>query len=151
MRFLAEEGNGRSYEALKAGTRLRFSSRRRCWRGEWLVEEPFVPVLLHPDAVALAGDMPGFGGYIASTAKPLAEVLLGTHRDHPLLARWQCGLGRAVAFTSDMYGMWSMDFLAHPGFASLWLDILSWVTPAVPAGTLPWNRACRAPGWRYPP
>lgn len=137
MRFLAEEGNGRSYEALQGRDLPEiFIQETVLAGGEWLVEEPFVPVLLHPDAVALAGDMPGFGGYIASTAKPLAEVLLGTHRDHPLLARWQYGLGRAVAFTSDTYGMWSMDFLAHPGFASLWLDILSWVTPSGSSGDI---------------
>ena len=137
MRFLAEEGNGRSYEALQGRDLPEiFIQETVLAGGEWLVEEPFVPVLLHPDAVALAGDTPGFGGYIASTAKPLAEVLLGTHRDHPLLARWQYGLGRAVAFTSDTYGMWSMDFLAHPGFASLWLDILSWVTPSGSSGDI---------------
>lgn len=137
MQYLANMGNGRYYE-VREGQDLPavFVQETVLAGGDWLVEEPFVPTLLHPAALALAGNTPGFGGYIASTAKPLAEVLLSTHRDHPLLARWQYGLGRAVAFTSDTYGMWSMDFLAHPGFASLWLDILNWAAPSGQGGDI---------------
>lgn len=130
MDYLAQLGNGRSYFVPEGGDLPGvFVQETVLAGGDWLVEEDFVPALLHPD-VRLGANVPGFGGYVASTAKPLAEVLMSTHRDHPLLARWQYGLGRAVAFTSDTYGMWSMDFLAHPGFASLWLDTLNWVAPS---------------------
>lgn len=131
MEYLAQLGNGRSYLVPEGGDLPAvFVQETVLAGGDWLVEEDFIPALLHPAAMPLAGNTPGFGGYIASTAKPLAEVLMSTHRDHPLLARWQYGLGRTVAFTSDTYGMWSMDFLAHPGFASMWLDILNWAAPS---------------------
>lgn len=137
MDRLAQLGNGRSYQVPEGGDLPAvFVQETVLAGGDWLVEEEFVPALLHPDVMPLSGDTPGFGGYIASTAKPLAEVLMLTHREHPLLARWQYGLGRTVAFTSDTYGMWSMDFLAHPGFASLWLDILNWASPAGEAGDI---------------
>ncbi len=137
MQYLAEMGNGRYYE-VREGQDLPqvFLQETVLAGGDWLVEEPFVPTLLHPAALAMAGNTPGFGGYIASTAKPLAEVLMSTHRDHPLMARWQYGLGRAVAFTSDTYGMWSREFLAHPGFASLWLDTLNWAAPSGQGGDI---------------
>ena len=130
MEQIAQAGNGRSYfvrqeKELPAV----FLQETVLAGGEWLVEEDFVPNLLHPDAFALGMPPPGFHGYVASTAKGLAEVLLTTHRDHPLLARWQYGLGRTVAFTSDTFGLWSNEFLAHPGFASFWLDMVNWVAP----------------------
>lgn len=137
MKYLAEKGNGRFYE-VKEGENLPevFLQETVLAGGDWLVEESFVPSLLHPGALALADNTPGFDGYIASTAKPLAEVLMTTHRDHPLLARWQYGLGRTVAFTSDTYGMWSMDFLEHPNFASFWLNTLNWVSPSGQGGDI---------------
>ncbi len=130
MESLAAKGNGRSYFVSK-GQDLPdvFLQETALAGGEWLVEEDFIPSLLHPDALALAGNTPLFHGYVASTAKPLAEVLLSTHRDHPLLSRWQYGLGRTAAFTSDTFGMWSKEFLSHPGFASLWMDIINWTVP----------------------
>lgn len=130
MQTLAAKGNGRSYYA-KHGQDLPavFLQETALAGGDWLVEEDFIPSLLHPDALALAGNTPQFHGYVASTAKPLAEVLMSTHRDHPLLSRWQYGLGRTAAFTSDTFGMWSREFLSHPGFASLWLDIINWTVP----------------------
>lgn len=105
--------------------------------GDYLVEEEFLPTITHGDAARVFGaSPPGFRGYVASTAKPLAEVLMLTHREHPLLARWQYGLGRSVAFTSDSYGLWTREFMNHPGFASFWLDALSWVAPQLGSGGL---------------
>ena len=130
MESLAAKGNGRSYFVTQ-GQELPavFLQETVLAGGEWLVEEDFVPSLLHPDTLSLSRNTPLFHGYVASTAKPVSEVLLATHRDHPLLSRWQYGLGRTVAFTSDTFGMWSKDFIAHPGFASLWLDIINWTVP----------------------
>lgn len=129
MDMLAVKGNGRSYVVPREqDLPAAFMQETVLAGGEWLVEEDFVPSLLHPDVLALA-NAPSFHGYVASTAKPLAQVLLATHRDHPLLARWQYGLGRTVAFTSDTFGMWSGDFIAHPGFASFWADTVNWVLP----------------------
>lgn len=147
MLYLSELGNGRSY-SVSEGEDLPavFVQETVLAGGDWLVEEDFVPALLHPDAMALAGNTPGFGGYIASTPKPLAEVLMSTHRDHPLLARWQYGLGRAAAFTSDTYGLWSMDFLAHPGFSSLWMDILNWTAPTGQASDIALESRLQGPG-----
>lgn len=133
METLAAKGNGRSY-FVNRGSDLPevFLQETILAGGEWLVEEDFLPSILHPDALAIAAGAPIFHGYVAATAKGLAEVLISTHRDHPLLSRWQYGLGRTVAFTSDTFGLWSRDFLAHPGFASLWLDLVNWAVPTGP-------------------
>ncbi len=104
--------------------------------GDYLVEEDFRPVVVDSSFRSFASYKPLFAGYVAATPKPLAEVLLSTHRDHPLLSRWQYGLGRAVAFTSDSFGLWSGDFLQHPDFAGFWEDTLSWAAPQTASGDL---------------
>ncbi len=130
MRYLAGHGDGRFY-AVPESEDLPgvFLQETALAGGDYLVEEEFVPAVVHPDARCLSVATPLFHGYVAATAKPLAEVLLLTHREHPLLARWQYGLGRAAAFTSDTWGMWSEELLHHPGFADLWADLLAWITP----------------------
>jgi Ca-activated chloride channel family protein len=104
--------------------------------GDYLVEEEFRPSVADSAFKLFAAAKPLFSGYVASTPKPLAEVLLATHREHPLLARWQYGLGRAIAFNSDSWGMWSAEFLQHPEFADFWADSLSWVAPQLGSGDL---------------
>ena len=71
------------------------------------------------------------GGYLVTSSKDLAEVLLVSDAADPLLARWQYGLGRAVAWTSDLRGRWSQDWLQWPGTAQLFSSMVSWtIAPA---------------------
>jgi hypothetical protein len=57
--------------------------------------------------------------------------LLVSDAADPLLARWQYGLGRAVAWTSDLRGRWSQEWLQWPGTAQLFSAIVTWtIAPA---------------------
>ena len=48
---------------------------------------------------------------------------------HPLLVAGEFGQGRSVAWTSDVGPHWLPNsFLVWPGYARLWLNLLSWVT-----------------------
>lgn len=135
MEYLANQGGGRFYDVPDSNLLPEvFVQETVMAGGDYLVEEDFVPSVLHPDAGHLAVDPPLLSGYVASSAKPLAEVLMETHRSHPLLSRWQYGLGRTMAFTSDSFGMWSSRLLAHPNFAGFWVDALNWVAPGPDSG-----------------
>ena len=111
LRRLAEESGGRYYEAADATTIpdifLRETIRTA---GEQIVEETFQPI---PSASSEildgldAGRLPQLLGYNATTAKGSATVSLLTAREDPLLAQWQYGLGRAVAWTSDARQQWA--------------------------------------------
>ena len=137
MEFLAERGNGRYYYVPDSLNLPEvFIQETVLAGGDYLVEEDFMPVVLHADAVHLASPPFVLNGYVAATAKPLAEVLMVTHRNHPLLSRWQYGLGRTMAFTSDSYGMWTSQLLAHPNFSSFWVDTLNWVAPGLESGDI---------------
>ena len=87
----------------------------------YLVEEPFFPALANSSPI-LSGvnELPRLYGYVASSPKDLAQVILKSDKDDPILAAWQYGLGRAVAFTSDATGRWARDWLASDNFAKFW-------------------------------
>ena len=80
----------------------------------YIVEEPFnvaltasSPIL---DGIPLSG-IPPLQGYIATTPKDTATVVFTGPEDDPILASWQYGLGRAVAFTSDATLRWGSDWV----------------------------------------
>jgi len=87
----------------------------------YLVEESFYP-LLGSSSPILSGitALPPLHGYVATSPKPAARNVLLSPQGDPILASWQYGLGRAVAFTSDATGRWARDWLGWTGYAAFW-------------------------------
>lgn len=102
-----------------------------------VVEMDFAPVAVgaHPLLRGLA-EFPVLHGYVGTTAKPAAQVVLQSPHNDPVLAAWQIGLGRAVAWTSDTQGQWTADFLAWPGAARFLSNLVGWTLPAAGTGDL---------------
>jgi hypothetical protein len=71
---------------------------------------------------------------VATTAKPAAQPLLLSEQRDPILAAWQYGLGRAVAWTSDATGRWAAAWLAWPDFSRFWAGAVKWTLPASDQG-----------------
>ena len=71
-------------------------------------------------------EYPKLLGYVATTPKPRAETPLWTDKGDPLLAHWQYGLGRAVAFTSDAKAKWGKLWLNWPKYRQFWSQIAQW-------------------------
>jgi len=70
--------------------------------------------------------MPMLKGYIATTEKETATVILRGPEEDPLLAAWQYGLGRAVAFTSDASARWAANWIGWDGYADFWSQAIRW-------------------------
>jgi len=87
---------------------------------------------------------PRLYGYVATAPKPRAETPLQTHQNDPLLAHWQCGLGRVVAFTSDVRPRWAVDWMAWPYFSQFWAQLLQWSLRRLEPGL--WTAQVRAEG-----
>src|SRR5918992_1227360 len=90
--------------------------------GEKMVEDPSQPIPSAPSEILAgldAGRLPQLFGYNATTAKGTATVPLLTARDDPLLAQWQYGLGRAVAWTSDTRQQWASEWIGTDAFGTL--------------------------------
>jgi hypothetical protein len=94
-----------------------------------IYEEPFKPQLRSSTEVIRgisADEYPSLLGYVATTPKPRAETPLWTDKGDPLLAHWQYGLGRAVAFTSDAKSRWSKIWLNWEKYRQFWSQIAQW-------------------------
>jgi uncharacterized membrane protein len=95
-----------------------------------IVELPFTPaVALAAPPVRDLGALPALYGYNASGPRAAARTLLVTPDDTPLLAVWQYGLGRSLAWTSDLKGQWARDLLAWPGFPRLAAGMVTTLLP----------------------
>ncbi|MEO6578473.1 MAG: VWA domain-containing protein, partial [Candidatus Limnocylindria bacterium] len=133
LRRLAEESGGRYYDAADATTIpdifLRETIRTA---GEQIVEETFQPIPSSSSEILDgldAGRLPQLLGYNATTAKGSATVALLTGREDPLLAQWQYGLGRAVAWTSDTRQQWATPWIGTPEFGTLTAQLVAWTLP----------------------
>ena len=73
-----------------------------------------------------ANGFPLLGGYQRTFAKPAAEVLLAGPDDDPLLVSWRYGLGKAVAFTSDLSGRWGRRWVEWPQFGRFVAQLTRW-------------------------
>ena len=80
-----------------------------------------------------SAEYPNLLGYVATTPKPRAETPLWTDKGDPLLAHWQYGLGRAVAFTSDAKPKWGRLWLNWDKYRQFWSQIAQWVLRKVDA------------------
>jgi uncharacterized membrane protein len=89
----------------------------------YIVEETFFPTLVNSSPILTGiNEVPQLHGYVASSAKDLAQVILRSDKEDPVLATWQYGLGRSVAFTSDATGHWARDWLGWEGFPAFWVQ-----------------------------
>src|SRR5262249_34671400 len=60
--------------------------------------------------------LPPLYGYNGTEIKEAARTILATPDGKPVLAQWQYGLGRAVAWTSDFKGQWARDWVSWAQF-----------------------------------
>ena len=109
-------------------------------RRSLIVETAFPPRLVNalPQTVAgLVGeDIPQLYGYVLTTPKPLAQIPVVRKTEDgqdPVLAHWQVGLGKTVAFTSGMWPRWGDAWAGWPKFSKLWAQIARWASRPVAA------------------
>jgi hypothetical protein len=134
MQAIAQLGGGRFHQADSASQvpELMLETSRSALRS-WYEQDRFFP------KVTSLGDVlegvpldafPELGGYVATTPKPSADIVLSSPKGDPLLASAQFGLGRTVAWTSDAWGRWTGGLLRSPLSASLFGHMVAWSLPA---------------------
>jgi len=77
-------------------------------------------------------EIPALGGYNVSSRKDPTEVPLISPQNDPVLAHWNCGLGRAVAFTSDATGRWGSEWIHWSRFRPFWAQTIRWCQRRTP-------------------
>ncbi len=104
-----------------------------------VVEGPVQPTLDQPHPIVrdfAPAELPDLAGYVAATARPVADVVLRTPDDDPLLAAWQYGLGRAVAWTPMAGEPWAAAWTRWEGFERFWAQTVRYTLPEPDSGPL---------------
>jgi uncharacterized membrane protein len=79
-----------------------------------------------------ARNYPAVLGYMDTEVKRGAQADLIIPRDDhrpPLLASWRYGKGKSVAFTSDLEGRWTRNWIPWAELQPFWGRILDWLSP----------------------
>ncbi|MDQ3809703.1 MAG: VWA domain-containing protein, partial [Chloroflexota bacterium] len=132
LQELAQLGSGRYYDGNDPFDlpRLVVKETQQVQRAA-IVEEDFKPVRISSGA-ALEGidmnSMPQLRGYVATTPKPQSSILLVSRQIDPVLAEWQYGLGRVVAWTSDVRNRWAARWIEWPEYGRFWAQVVKRTT-----------------------
>src|SRR5262249_11789494 len=62
-------------------------------------------------------DIPPLAGYVATTPRPAAQTIIASDNGDPILAKWRCGLGHTIAFTSEPKPVCADDWVHWCEFA----------------------------------
>jgi uncharacterized membrane protein len=130
MTYLAAEGHGRFWPVDSASDLPQiFIKEASVILKSAIFEEPFKPQMKSLSEITKgigAEEFPQLLGYVCTTAKGRAEIPLVTQKGDPLLAHWQYGLGRTVAFTSDARAKWAANWMGWDKYRQFWLQVAQW-------------------------
>ncbi|MEM9754031.1 MAG: hypothetical protein AAF916_11700, partial [Planctomycetota bacterium] len=91
---------------------------------------PFAPSTTGMPSTPMRGisAVPALTGYVVTADRQdgLAVTTIRGPENDPIMAQWQRGLGRVVAFTGDVSTRWAADWTAWPGFDSFWAEHIRW-------------------------
>jgi uncharacterized membrane protein len=130
MQFIADAGRGRFHNVVSPNDLPQiFIKETMVILKSAIYEEPFRPKVVSSTELIRgigAEEYPTLHGYVSTQPKARAEVPLHTHKGDPLLAHWQYGLGRAVAFTSDAKPKWARMWMDWDKYRQFWVQTAQW-------------------------
>ena len=130
LRTLAQQGGGRAYAANEFDNLPKiFTKETYLVSGSYVQNRTFTPVITEQSALTDFEGFPQLSGYLAATEKSLATVSLMSDREDPILAWWQYGAGRVVAFMADSRGAWTSEFLRWDQAAAFYGGIAAFTLP----------------------
>lgn len=130
MQSIAEWGRGRAYYTDDPNSIPKiFTSETKIISKKTITEKTLQPVVKISDEMlrGLVNDrLPAIYGQVITYPKPGAKLLIETEQG-PLLAAWQYGLGRSVAFTSDLSNRWGKDWVNWKHYGKFISQMAKWV------------------------
>ncbi len=129
LKRLAEQGGGRYYFTNEFSDLPEIFAKETLLAGkEYINNRTFYPKQKNASAIMADIDsVAALYGYVGTTAKPRADVVLESDKEEPILAAWQYGLGRTAVWTSDVSGQWSKDWLNSAQGRQILQNSISWV------------------------
>ena len=127
---MAEAGQGNYYRVADVEEiPLIFAQETVLASRSYIVEETFTPRVTGSSAILDGiGALPALRGYVAATPKTAAQRILSGPEPYadPILAAWQYGLGRVVAWTADASARWANEWVVWEHFSRFWGQAVAW-------------------------
>lgn len=129
MRSIAEWGKGRAYYTDDPNRIPKiFTSETKIISKKTITEKAMKPVVNSSGEIlhGLVDDkLPVVYGQVVTYPKPGSKLLIETEQG-PLLVAWQYGLGRSVAFTSDLSNRWGQDWIKWKHYGKFTSQMVKW-------------------------
>lgn len=133
MQKLAEWGDGRYHFTEKSEDIPKLTLAEAQSAGsQSVIRGAFRPLQVRPSPILTGFDpeeLPMLEGYDFAEAKFDAQVVLTSERDDPILAKWQLGLGRVVAWTADAGADFALGWPSWPRYDEFWANLVRWALP----------------------
>jgi Ca-activated chloride channel family protein len=133
LNFLADEGGGRYHATVRDEDIPQLTlEEARSAGSQSVIRGAFRPIQTAPSPILAGVDpttLPDLAGYDFAEAKPDAQVVLTSDREDPVLAKWQYGLGRVIAWTADNGADLAAPWAAWEGYDDFWAAAVGWALP----------------------
>ena len=130
LETMAEAGHGNYYQVADAEQiPLIFAQETVLASRSYIVEDTFTPIVTGNSAIIDGiSSVPPLRGYVAATPKIAAQRILSGPEPYsdPILAAWQYGLGRVVAWTADASARWANEWVVWEDFSRFWGQAVAW-------------------------
>lgn len=125
---MAQAGDGRYHEVSSIGEIPRIYAQETVLATRSYIEEGAFRLVQSANNPILEGisALPALRGYVATQEKSTAQVILRGPEpfSDPMLASWQYGLGRSIAFMSDATSRWAEDWVTWDDFSRFWSQVV---------------------------
>lgn len=114
LETVADRGKGRYYYVDEFSTIPEIFTKETFLASKtYINNRTFIPKMASINEIAspIIDKSIALNGYVSTSSKDRADTILYSDRDEPILALWQYGLGKSVAWTSDSNGKWTSDYL----------------------------------------
>ncbi len=133
LNFLADEGGGRYHFTVRDEEIPQVTlEEARSAGSQSVIRGSFRPIQTAPSPILAGIDpltLPDLAGYDFAEPKPDAQVILTSDREDPVLAKWQYGLGRVVAWTADNGSDFAAPWTTWENYDNFWAAAVRWTLP----------------------
>ncbi len=130
LKQLAKDCNGRFYETDEYSNIPKIFAKETFMAAQfYLNNREFTPIIMGSHPIindAFSQGAPALLGYVGTSAKERGKVLLQSDEEDPILAIGQYGLGKTAAWTSDMNGKWSANYVSWSKNLQLWKNLIDY-------------------------
>ncbi|TXG86519.1 MAG: VWA domain-containing protein [Thermomicrobiales bacterium] len=133
LQYLAEAGGGHYSPAVLPEDIPRLTLQEAQGAGsQSVVRGEFQPIQVLASPIMdgfVPEDLPVLAGYDYTEIKSGAQLVLSSNRNDPVLAKWQYGLGRVVAWTADDGVDFANAWQRWDGYGDFWENMIQWALP----------------------